>query len=212
MSIPSQSPVGKPDDIPYCTATGPVIDLGSGSSPDRRSTHAADIRAADGVDVQFSLLQEHWPIPDARVHGLILNHVVEHFTREELTHVFGEAGRVLEPGGWLSLAVPLGVNFRTDNDHEPPVWTWDTPETMSCEHRRGWDPDVPFRLVDRDVRMWAVQPFGGVTPAIRGVQRVLGNGLWSTEFANAPMMAGELTATYRRIDTSSVMSIQDDAG
>ncbi|WP_373189973.1 methyltransferase domain-containing protein [Halolamina sp.] len=203
MSVPSEHPVGKPDDIPYHTAPGPVIDLGSGSDPDSRATHTADIRAVDGVDVKFSLLQDGWPFPDDGVHGLILNHVVEHFTREELTHVFREAGRVLEPGGWLSFAVPLGANYRTDRDHEPPAWTWDTPETLSRDHRRGWDPDVPFRLIDREVRMWAVQPFGFLTPAFRAGQRVLEDGLWSTELANAPLMAGELTATYRRVNQES---------
>lgn len=200
MSTLSEHPVGKPDDIPHHTAPGPVIDLGSGSDPDRRSTHAADIRAVDGVHVTFSLLQDGWPFPDDGAHGLILNHVVEHFTHEELTHVFQEAGRVLEPGGWLELSVPLGANFRTDTDHEPPVWTWDTPETMSQNHRRGWDPDVPFRLTDRDVRMWAVQPFGFLTPLFRAGQRVFGDGLWSSEVAHAPLMAGELTATYDRVD------------
>lgn len=182
---------------------GPVIDLGSGSDPDYRHTHAVDVRAADGVDMTFNLLQDTWPLSDDAAYAVIMNHVVEHFNREELTHVFREAGRVVEPGGYLELTVPLGMNFRTDEDHEPPVWTWQTPETLSRDHRRGWDPDVPFRLVDREVRMWAVQPLGFLTPAFRAVQYAFGDGEWSTEVANAPMMAGELTARYRRVNPDS---------
>lgn len=172
-----------------------VIGLGSGSDADARTTVATDIRPADGVDVTFDALQG-WPFDPDSADGLIARHVLEHFTRAEIGDVFDEAARVLRPGGWFEVRVPLGANYRTDTDHED-VWTWDTPETFSQDHRRGWDLDVPFVLTDRDVRGWAVQPFGFVTPVFRVAQHVLGDGLWSTEVAHAPLMAGELTAIYK---------------
>jgi len=171
-----------------------VIDVGSGEDPDDRATHTADIRGV--ADEQFDATSDRWAFPDNHADGIILNHVVEHWTKEQTAHAFREAGRVLGPGGWLELTVPLGANFRTDGDHEPPVWTWERPEMWSRDHRRGWDPDVPFTLLDRTVRLWTVHPFGFLTPAARAVQRSLGDGLWTTEVANAPLMSGELTARY----------------
>lgn len=171
-----------------------VIGLGSGSDADDRTTVATDIRPTDGIDVQFDAL-ETWPFEDSGADGIVARHVLEHFTREEIGHILEEAARVLRPGGWVEICVPLGANYRTDTDHENP-WTWNTPETFSQAHRRGWDLDVPFTLTDRDVRAWAVKPFGFVTPLFRATQRLCGDGLWSTEAAHAPMMAGELTATY----------------
>lgn len=179
------------------TDTATVLDVGCGDTPDPRATHTADIRPTDTADARFDAAADRWPYSEGFADGVVMNHVVEHWTTEQTAHAFRNAARVLSADGWLELTVPLGANFRTDGDHVPPVWTWERAETWSRDHRRGWDVDVPFTLTDRSVRMWAVRPFGFVTPAVRAVQRVLGDGLWSTEVANAPAMCGELTAEYR---------------
>lgn len=175
-----------------------ILDVGCGETPDARATHTADIR--DVADEQFDATADVWPFSDGHADGIILNHVVEHWTNEQTVHAFSEAGRVLDSDGWLELTVPLGANYRTDGDHEPPVWTWERPETWSRDHRRGWDADVPLTLIDRSVRMWAVRPLGFLTPAVRAAQSLLGDGLWCTEVANAPLMCGELTAKFRVVE------------
>lgn len=178
-----------------CESGEVILDVGCGESPDERATHTADIR--DVADEQFNAAEDSWPFTDGFADGVILNHVVEHWTIEQTVHAFREAARVLDADGWLELTVPLGANFRTDGDHVPPVWTWETPETWSITHRRGWDPDVPLILQDREVRVWTVRPFGFISPGVRAVQRVIGDGLWATEIANAPLMSGELTARFK---------------
>ncbi|MFN7587045.1 MAG: class I SAM-dependent methyltransferase [Planctomycetota bacterium] len=64
----------------------------------------ADIRP--GTEVVFDL-RRRWPIPDAQLQCVRLEHVLEHMGYpQEALHVLSEAGRVLKSGGEIRVGVP----------------------------------------------------------------------------------------------------------
>lgn len=143
-------------------------------------------------DLVLDLTNYPWtPFSDESVWKIEARHGVEHLA--DLAAFFAECARVLKPGGTLTVTVPLGANARTDNDHET-VWTYETPEQYSRLHRRPWDPDVPFDLVNRDVRTWLGGPLAPLSPLFRAASRI-----WPA-WAAERCYAGELTAVYRRCE------------
>lgn len=175
-----------------------ILDVGCGGDPDDRATVAADIRETPATDHTFDAAWDRWPFDDDSVDMVICNHVLEHFDRDGVAHALREAARVTRSFGLVEISVPVGVNSRTDMDHEHD-WTWETPEQFSRSHARGWDPDVPLRLIDRDVRLWGVGPTAPITPLLRAAAWIA-PGLWTTDL---PLTGGELTAVYRPLTTES---------
>jgi predicted SAM-dependent methyltransferase len=58
------------------------------------------------ADVMFDI-RARWPIPDGRVIGVRLEHVLEHVAYpDDALHVIAECYRVLAPGGTVRLGVP----------------------------------------------------------------------------------------------------------
>ncbi|WP_227354335.1 methyltransferase domain-containing protein [Haladaptatus salinisoli] len=167
----------------------PIIDLGAGEKPDPRATETHDIRPSDVHNHQFDLEGE-WPLDEASVRGLVVNHCFEHL--EDPEHFFTEAGRVLADGGWLEVTIPLGENARTDPDHKQ-FWTYTTPEIYCRKNRRPWDPETDFELVNRDIDVWFLPPLRRFS----GLLQVIANGF--PNFAVHRCGSGELTAQYRRI-------------
>lgn len=172
--------------------TGHVLDVGAGQSPDPRADTTLD-RHAD-ADVQADLT-EAWPFRDGAFRGVVASHVVEHLP--DPMHFFREAGRVLRPGGWLEVTVPLGRDARADPDHQH-EWTYWTPRMFCQQHRqesgRHWDPKTSFLLVDRrlDVRLL------GPLARLSGVYNRLAD-RWPAWAAHR-CGTGELTARYRRAE------------
>lgn len=166
---------------------GRVIDVGAGKNPAPVATDTLDKRPC--ADYQADL-EDEWPLPDNSADGVIARHVVEHLNDPE--HFFSEAARVLVVDGWLRVTVPLGEDAKTDHDHET-EWRYCTPEQFSRSHRRGWDPDVPLDLVDREIKTWLGGPFRFVSPLLQLASR-----RWPAWAAHR-CYAGELTATFRRV-------------
>lgn len=143
------------------------------------------------ADVVADVTDTPWSFAEADSVKLIeANHLVEHIDNRD--DFFIECARVLEPGGELTISVPLGVNAKTDDDHSPPCWTWGKPERFSQSHRRPWDPDIPLELINRDVEVWLGGPLAPASPLFRAAARV-----WPA-WAAERCFAGELTAIYRR--------------
>ena len=165
-----------------------VLDVGAGRNPDPRADTTLDIQPpADHV----ADLEGDWPIETDSVDRIIARHVVEHLA--EPAHFFGEAARVLGDGGRLEVTVPLGSDALTDHDHAT-VWRYATPEQFCQRRQRPWDPETPFVLVARDLRVWGSGP-----------ERLM----WDTPLGDAlarqwPAWAahrcphGELTAVFER--------------
>lgn len=171
---------------------GAVVDVGAGENPDPRADFTADLYAS--ADFEFDI-REPWPFEDAAVGGLIARHVVEHVEHATLReHVFPEAARVLEPGGWLEVRTPLGSDARTDPTHRS-LWEWRTPEHYA-DNGRHWQADTGLALDDRRLHVWMIRPLEPLTPLVRfGAKR------WPMEaWYELPGATGELIATYRRTD------------
>lgn len=164
-----------------------------GSGPDyRKQWLNVDINPDADPDVVADLTATPWEFaPENSVEVIEARHVVEHL--DDRAAFFEEAARVLQPGGELRIAVPLGSNYDTDSDHKGRPWTWRTPEQFSQSHRRQWDPDVPLELVDRSVDVWFGGPLSKASPLLRLAARQ-----WP-DWAVHRCFAGELEAVYRRV-------------
>ncbi len=129
-----------------------VLDLGSGSgtvgrsltAPRRRlvavDISAARIAAARDADVDRIAAdgRGHLPLADASFDGILMCHILEHFSPAERPAVLAEVSRVLTPGGKLVVVVPNdGISYhdflylnhelaRADPDHR----SFFTPRTL----------------------------------------------------------------------------------
>lgn len=166
-----------------------VLEVGCGDDPDPRATITTDLRETDAADAQANVYD--LPVTDDALDGLIARHVVEHLLQPGLA--LAEAARAVKPGGWVEIRVPLGVNHANDGDHET-RWSWERPEQYSRDHRRGWDPDLPLRLADRDLHVWLMGPWSPLSPAFQlAAQR------WPA-WASYRAGGGELVARYEVLD------------
>ncbi|MFB6200869.1 MAG: methyltransferase domain-containing protein [Halorhabdus sp.] len=164
-----------------------IVDVGAGPDPDQRADLTIDV--AESADVQADL-DEEWPLEDGVARGIVASHVVEHL--EDPWHFFAEARRVLKPGGWLEITVPVGLDAVTDPSHEQ-HWTAATPRRFCDARSEPWDPDTGFVLEDTDVDVWMFGPFKPLTPLLnRAAQRWPG---WAVRRCGA----GEVTARYREV-------------
>lgn len=170
--------------------SGSILDVGAGEEPDERADYTADLYDV-GVDYVFDI-REPWPFPDNTFGGIIARHVFEHVPHSELrTHVLPEVARVLEPGGWFELRVPLGCDAVADPTHES-LWAWRTPLFYSDGHRH-WTAETGLELKKRRLHIWMITPLEVFTPAIR-----FGAKHWPMEFwYELPGATGELICTYR---------------
>lgn len=166
-----------------------VLDVGAGDNPDSRASETADLYVAD-ADHQFDIAEE-WPLKTETYDGVVMSHVIEHV--EDHAHVMEEATRVVRPGGWIEVSVPLGADWFADPTHERP-WTWSTPAKFCCERSEAWQPDLSLRLVDRHLDVRLFPPLQRLTPLLQELAE-----FWPAEAARR-CSSGELTAYYRRID------------
>lgn len=174
-----------------------VIDLGAGDSPDHRATETLDLHTDADIEAD---LNDDWPLRAESVTGLICNHTLEHL--DDPVHFFQEAGRVLEPRGWVEITVPLGRDAAADPDHSAWYpdrgWTYWTPLTFSYRHReeaeRPWNPELPFVVERRELDVWLLPPFHWLSGTFNRLAD-----RWPAWAAHR-CGAGELTALFRKMD------------
>ena len=164
-----------------------VLDVGAGHDPDARATVTADAFDLEGIDHQFDIRHE-WPFAGGAFDGVVMSHVLEHV--REQARVLAEAARVVRPGGWIEVTVPVGADAHADPDHER-VWTYATPELFASDGRtRHWDETLPLRLVKREADVWLFGPFRLLSPLLNAAAD-----RWPAE-AVRRCSSGEITATY----------------
>lgn len=130
---------------------------------DRIDYVTADLDPA-GVDVQLDITD--MPFDDAAFDAIICSHVLEHVADDRAA--MSELARVLRPGGWLLVLVPLDPD--RERTHEDPAVQ--TPEDREREflqhdHVRLYAPDIAGRLeeaglVVRAERLATALPEGAV--------------------------------------------------
>lgn len=164
-----------------------VLDIGAGQNPDPRATETVDLHV--DADHQFDL-DEEWPLDDNYALGITAHHVIEHLDPH---HVMREASRVLQPGGWLKITVPLGIAQRTDPTHE---WypTVESAEVLAggFHEDRHWDPDVPLTLDGVTLDVGFLGPLTPLSPLLQACTYRWP--VWAADKADR----GEMRLHYRR--------------
>lgn len=169
--------------------TPDILHLGCGDDYHEHALNV-DVNSESAADVVADITNTPWEFAeDGEFVRIEAHHVLEHLP--DRAAFFDEAARVLRPGGELVVTLPLGRNAVTDDDHTT-AWTYGTPGQYSREHRRPWDPDTLFVLVDREMDVWLGGPLAPMSPLFRLLAT-----RWP-EWAAYRCYAGEVTATYRR--------------
>lgn len=140
-------------------------------------------------DSVYDIEETPWPISSESTRHIKARHVVEHLSDQDA--FFDEAARVLAPGGYLTVVVPVGENQDEDQDHEN-VWTYRTPERFARGNQH-WDGESEFELVDRTLRLYLGGPLYPLSPA----WNLLG-AVWP-RWAHYRSFAGEMKVTFRKI-------------
>lgn len=109
--------------VERCHGLGPICDLGCGPGHVARYLRERGAPAL-GVDLSPGMVDQarqlnpgvefsqgdmrHLEVPDEAWGGIAAFYSVIHVPRDQITAMFGELRRVLQPGGWLLVAVHVG--------------------------------------------------------------------------------------------------------
>lgn len=174
-----------------------ILHLGCGED---YHTDAWNVDANPDVnpDEVYNLNEFPWPWEAESWYIIRAYHLFEHLT--DMETALRESERLLRPGGFLVLKLPMGNDAVADPDHEwgngfP--WTWRTPEFYTG--KRHWDVDVGLTVHNRDVRMWSHKP----TIPQRGFRQAIwewrlhrsGPGEWCFNIGG---MSGEFTVVFQK--------------
>ena len=149
-------------------------------------------------DEVYNLEELPWPWESESFDTIRAFHLFEHL--EDIEAALRESERILKPGGYLMLKLPMGVDATADPDHiwgGGFPWTWRTPKFYTG--KRHWDVDVGLRVVNRKVNVWSHRPTRfqkGFDQAIwewRLLRR--GPGEWCF---NLPSASGEFTVVFQK--------------
>lgn len=157
------------------------------------TAHNVDKLQHPGVDQIVDLSEYPWPWDADRWDYIVAEHIFEHLPNMERT--LRECARILQPGGRLEVALPVGQDSWADPDHCH-RWTYDTPE-MWCG-ARPWDVDVGLSVVDREVELWPHAPgnmeylYGGVMKALTQLYPA---GRWCFDL---PATSGEFRVIFKK--------------
>jgi SAM-dependent methyltransferase len=112
---------------------------------------------AHGVDVAADITA--LPFDDASFDAVLCSHVLEHV--EDDRAAMAELARVLRPGGWLVVLVPIDLN-RTHTYEDPSIVDPDERERAFWQHDhvRLYAPDIAERLRDAGLEVHVERPAG----------------------------------------------------
>lgn len=155
----------------------------------RPDAHNVDCAGVVGPDEVVDLDAHPWPWPDNSFETVLARHVLEHL--DAPLAALEEACRVLEPGGEVYLAYPIGTTRFEDPTHKH-YWTVRTASAIAGERAHSHEHIPQLRLCDRAVdfsvssRGWAA--YANLRAAWTGV------GDWLSQI---PGLSGEVRAMYR---------------
>ncbi len=126
----------------------PALNLGCGITPITGWTNA-DLY--NDPDLRMDM-RKPWPLEDNQFNTLYAGHVLEHFTGEEIFHIFMEAGRVLKPGGHFLAVTPYGrSDMQMSALHHITPWL---PGTINCITRQLWRSNPSFEGMKQGSKQW----------------------------------------------------------
>lgn len=130
-----------------------ILDLGCGN---RRHDGAigVDVVALPSVNAICDLSHQPYPFADECAQEIILSHVLEHFTVEQIDAILREAYRILIPQGVVTISVPhaLSVAFHSDPTHRT-SFTFETLFYFTRDHAFSYYQEIEHRWQVR--RIWA---------------------------------------------------------
>ncbi len=116
----------------------------------------------EGVDVVADITR--LPFDDESFDGILCSHVLEHVDDDRAA--MAELCRVLRPGGWAAVLVPLDLD-RTETLEDPGVVTPEQRERVYWQHDhvRLYAPDIADRLREAGFEVRAERPAAAFSAA-----------------------------------------------
>lgn len=149
-----------------------------------------NVDISDGVltDQLLDLENIPWALPSDHFTHVLAEHVVEHVS--DPVEVMREMARVAKPGGYVEIAVPTGINARTDPTHRN-EWTYQTPEYFDENGPYSWEAGCNLSLRTREFSIHTHGPMRYLSPLVQTWAR-----FHPMSAADIPATSGELRAVY----------------
>jgi len=130
-----------------------ILDMGCGMRK-HDGAIGTDIVAVGPVDLVHDLKSFPYPFKSECADEVILSHVLEHLSLQEINRVLGEAWRILKPNGVVMISVPhaLSAGFYADPTHVS-HFTFETLYYFTQSHHFGYYKDIDSQW--RIKRLWA---------------------------------------------------------
>lgn len=115
-----------------------TLDLGCGRNKTPGAIGMDNVKL-EGVDVVHDLLNFPYPFASGKFRQVVLSHVLEHFTIEDIVKILNEVHRVLTPDGEITISVPHAFSAAafTDPTHRS-FFTFNTFYYFGKSHRRNY--------------------------------------------------------------------------
>lgn len=178
-------------------ADSDILHLGCGEDYHTDAWNVDAIPAVEPDEV-YNLDELPWPWESESWGVIRAYHVFEHL--DDIEGALRETARLLRPGGFLELKLPMGIDAVADPDHswgDGHPWTYRTPEYYTG--KRHWDVDVGLRVYNRDCDVYSVAPrrFKRGFMQLIWEWRKLRSGVGRWCFA-LPQMGGEFTVIFKK--------------
>lgn len=144
------------------------LDLGCGRHK-KEGMLGVDIAPLEGVDLVLDLRKTPWPWENDSVDYIYSHHTLEHFNPENFVKVMNEAYRVLKPGSFFEIIVPLYPSDSAMQDFDHKMYF--TTETFG---RFEPENEFAYEIVDTDgkqlINKWRREK-NDWTPAVKLEER-----------------------------------------
>ncbi len=165
------------------------LNLGCGRDQPEGWTNV-DVSDAVDADRVVDLDERPWPWETDSVGRVRAQHILEHL--EDATGALREVCRVVESGGRVHVAYPIGHTAREDPTHEQ-QWSVSTAEWIGGEPQHGHELDLPLETEQIRVE-WSLSQSDWLERVARACESVWGVGPWIEQL---PGCYGEVQAVFR---------------
>ena len=131
-----------------------IVDLGCGKNKHPGAIGVDNVKL-DAVDVVHDLLEFPYPFEEASVDGIVISHVLEHFSLEDIAKILNEAGRILAKGGKIIISLPhvFSVGAWDDLGHKT-HFTYESMYFFTRKHEANYRKDFKLQHEWSITRLW----------------------------------------------------------